>query len=877
MAIVVHSTASNLTASTTSGTAMLLGLKIRDVDERYLVVSVGYKANTVASSSVVWRPLTSGASDQSMTLLHTTTDATGNVRVELWGLLNPTASEDTASAVRITPNGTGAATTYGATCFQGVDQTLPFVGYVDSTSVPTNRNAQNGTSAATGTVGLTNDMTLTTTSGDLVVDAICWDINATSNNFWALGRATYFQRANATTAGTRSGLASALATSGTTSVTWRTFAGAVGGYNSGQSGRGYAHVGFPLRPSTSVVPYWVRPPHAPSAISATSGGIAGTRFNNLDVAGGVWPTAGGHDRYSLGTVATGPSETLSGTNSVLTYTSRSAVIITGLPASGAFPLNELVQFASQTGHAATNTVTLRIPALCAVGDIMIVALYTEPNTATFTPPADFTEIANVSVASGTTHKLAAYWARLDAGDITTGSYTFTSSSSAWIAGAATFYRGVLASGDPLGATTAAPTTNSGAAGATITATGLTTTQNDMLAIMVASDSSGTNKVWTPPVSTGGIAQRETFHELFIGEHPQVTAGAIANQTVGAGAGSWGAILFTLLPATTVTVHTKGASSMVAVATTRSVSRLMDNYNRAVATMSAVATTRAAARRMLPYKRAVASMSAVATTRSVANVLRYGRTVTVMSGVATTRSVSRRATYKRSVTRSGGVLCTVAALYINTGTLFTRSVASFSVAFEPRARITVRKATYTRAITAMSAVTTTRAVTKRMNPYKRSTAAMSAVATTRTVSRKMAPYKRSVTAMSGLARVVTVSYTQPAGVVGWTDYEPTLGNPWLARINDIPGTYPGCTFLFEAQLRSLVVGQKVYAKLVTHPGNADVVNSQIETASPYQDWQIVRSTADMGLSSGVYYKARIGKVSPHQGQIAFADIIVRDVA
>ena len=880
MAVGIHNAATAVT-TLASGSARTLAMGIRSAPDRYLVFSIAIRSNidSVSAGTVFWQPAGTTTGQQELTFLGAINHATDVLRVEQWGLLAPTVSTAAASRLTFTTNSSAKAS-YTVQCFERVNQTTPYAGYP---SVPTNFGSDSG-ATLTSPVGETTGFSITTAVGEYVVDVFGSDIAATglSANNWNTLSDVYltgkYTTGGSITSNLRMGTSWEVATGASTTMKWKSFVGGSIGFPTGQSGRTYVHCGFPLKPSSIVAPQWVIPPTEVIALGSTSTAI---RFTDIS----DWPTAGSFSLHQ----ALGPTESgVAVSQHAKQFTAHTSTAITaastyaGTTAAGDGTIFRMIAGDGQT-QLGSGSLVLYVPSNALENDVMIITVYSEVAGTTVTAATFNTAGAPTAtqIATNTTADIrqTLLYKRLSAADVGTANLSCTITFSAtplWRSASAQLYRGCVTTGAPyVTAGDGAPTTNTGSGTAPVV-TGVTTPAADHTVIMSAMKFEG-NSNWTSPYTSSSVGERLEFFNQWTGEMVMPTAGATGNQTISASNinGSWSTMAITLIPATSTTTHTKSISSMSAVATTRSVSRLMDNYNRAPTVMSGVATTRTAARKGLPYKRAVTAMNAVATTRTLANVLRFTRNPRAMNAVATTRSVARRATFARAILMDEGyIFVTLDREYINTGTIFPRGVASSRVA--PLARITVRKATYKRAVTGMNAVATTRTATRRSNPAKRGVAAMNAVATTRTVARKMAPYKRSVTATSGLARVVSISVSQPTGVVGWVDYQPTIDAPYIFRIEDMPNTFPGCQFNLLVQMRSLTSNQKVYAQLYNHTLSTEVAGSQIETAVPYTTWQQVRSGA-LGLNSNDYYKVRVGKVNPHAGQIRWAKLAVRDVA
>lgn len=126
--------------------------------------------------------------------------------------------------------------------------------------------------------------------------------------------------------------------------------------------------------------------------------------------------------------------------------------------------------------AAANTVVTK-PAGAVDDDILIAAIYVEDNVA-MTPPAGWTQIANIDHAA-VNYDLWIYWKRAASEGA---SWTWTHAS-AWELGAVAAYSGCTTSGDPQDATA---TTNQGTSTSGIAASITTVTDNSMIVVIFGS-------------------------------------------------------------------------------------------------------------------------------------------------------------------------------------------------------------------------------------------------------------------------------------------------------------------------------------------------------------------------------------------------------
>lgn len=126
--------------------------------------------------------------------------------------------------------------------------------------------------------------------------------------------------------------------------------------------------------------------------------------------------------------------------------------------------------------SATDTVITK-PTGAADNDILIAAIYVE-NDVAITPPAGWTQIADVDHAAAT-YDLWVYWKRA----ASEGASWTWSHSAAWELGAVAAYSGCTTSGDPQDATA---TTATGTSTSGIAPSITTTTDNSMLVVIFAS-------------------------------------------------------------------------------------------------------------------------------------------------------------------------------------------------------------------------------------------------------------------------------------------------------------------------------------------------------------------------------------------------------
>jgi hypothetical protein len=135
------------------------------------------------------------------------------------------------------------------------------------------------------------------------------------------------------------------------------------------------------------------------------------------------------------------------------------------------------------------------PASVASGDVIVIPIFVD-STATITAlPPGFAEATDSPIArpsGGGAHSLHVVWKRATGAD--TGTYSFTLSGSAFVAGAALRYTGCVASGNPWDVTTSA---DGGVTNSTTTpAVSVTTTGADRMLVFAGTNWGGGG--WTPP-------------------------------------------------------------------------------------------------------------------------------------------------------------------------------------------------------------------------------------------------------------------------------------------------------------------------------------------------------------------------------------------
>lgn len=136
-----------------------------------------------------------------------------------------------------------------------------------------------------------------------------------------------------------------------------------------------------------------------------------------------------------------------------------------------------------------------VPASVAAGDVIVIPIFVDTAATITGLPSGFAEAANSPISrpsGGGTHSLHVVWKRATGAD--SGTYSFTLSGSAFVAGAAERYTGCVASGDPWDVTTSA---DGGATNSTTTpAVSVTTTGADRMLVFAGTNWGG--GAWTPP-------------------------------------------------------------------------------------------------------------------------------------------------------------------------------------------------------------------------------------------------------------------------------------------------------------------------------------------------------------------------------------------
>lgn len=912
MAIVVHNSG-RLTGTATSGGTSTLTFTTRAVPDRFMVVQIAYRG-TAGASGVVWRNQTSGSGDQALTKLGGIPHNGGqNLNVELWGLLAPTASVNVGNQIRIThAAGNTAKFAVNVAVWSGVSQTAPYDGYPSASTEITDQATTRplGVQGTTlpSPVGETTGLTITTNGvNNLVVSGLAIDAATNTNNFkFTSSAGEDLSQAFMISGGTaatwiRGGLATARGAN-TASLKWTSYIGTTTSPNwyTGQSGRFYVQCAFTLlHESTNTAPYAILGPNEPIA---ASGSLTLLRV----VSNSDFPTAGAMHEYGTGTLL-GPKETGTSTQAYnYVYSAKpDAYSFTASSGAASHPLGNMLRYSPSRGNSSGGAKTIYIPSGVEEDDICLVNYYCEGAggggvgtcpTATLT---GFTEIATQTRlhTDNTEIRQTLFWKRLTAADSDltgTKTYLVVNNGVAWFTIGVAYYRGCISTRTPYinstddAGNSALPVANNGSSNIPTFPTLTTSAANQTVVMSAATyDNAGG---WVPQF--GGHQEVEEYYNSYIGDLPcPATATVTGAQTVTHGTltQGWLTYTITLIPEPSGsnnfarTVSTPHSSTPTALTPSVLASRMVA-YKR-LSTTDPPQISSTASRRVV-YRRLRTDTIGSGTIASTADpVIGYRRTVSTphsSTPTALTPSVlaSRRVAYARAA------LTPIVAGVLTYSDLISFSKSVVASVNHPRAVATphsltptalsptstaVRVVAYKRlASTDPPAITST--VVKRVTYRK--VASTDPPAISSTASRQVA-YKRTAQ-----TPVVAWTITNNAAIqvinplsAGWTD----MGlYPKYVMIDDINGTYPGCTFLLQAQMQSVLDGQKVYARLYNVTDNTFVANSQIETSVPHTTNQIVRS-GSLGLVSGKYYKAQFNKGSSSQMSAIAADVIVRDVA
>jgi hypothetical protein len=839
-----YSTAS---ATTTTGlTYVFVNLRFGSVPDRFLVVAVTTRSNTNVATSVIWQPQGSATGQQSLSLIQRVTHGSQNLCTELWGLVAPTVTTPTTvtSRVGVTWGVAGTQTFVGAAAFAGVDQTTPYPGYPAAFSGSSDQSASPLVGSTTATLAVS------TVAGNLVLAAIAKDNNTVTDRLIVASGTGIKPRVMRMSAGTAVSsvegcLGTLRATGATTNLSWSFLQG--GG--SPQTGRSYVQLGVPLNQSTSVAPYVIDMPSCE------------VRTNGAPFSGGGFPTSNNAAFPTVGsvTISARPQNTVS--NRVAMYsattTGTNSTFTIGFGGSGTASIGEPVEMIMNDFYNADGTTAIaRIPSTAAVDDVAVVAVYSEEETFDIQPAVGgaFTEIQTSDGAVvGSEFRFRTFYRRLIGGDPGT-SFTFNVGAGAtyrYLSGA--IYRGCVTSGSPIGATTAAPTSNTGSSAAP-TATGITTTQADMTVIMA--QAMFNDRTTTAPAT---LDERvETARNIWLADSAVLTASATGNQVSTISSTSpWAAQLFALVPA--VGGATLPFSAVRATtAFTSSASRQGTYLRSASRTTSAFASV---ASRLATYRRTAARTTASfvsAATRSV--ILR--RTASRATS-AFTSAARRRGTFLRNAVRASGPILAFATWR---GVLFRSAVRATTVrtAAAQRKGNPFRRAAL-RTTSAFTATARRRGIFRRSS--SRTTITISLVA-----SRRYTAKRNSLRQTIG-GGVYTAHMTVQGVGITFSPFSLLSGFSNIPILRLIDSTdYLNPTFYFEANIQSSSSVLPAYARLWDVTAGGPVTGSQITTSASHAVAQRVRS-GSIPIISGHVYRAELGKASGHNTAMASADVIV----
>lgn len=250
------------------------------------------------------------------------------------------------------------------------------------------------------------------------------------------------------------------------------------------------------------------------------------------------------------------------------------------------------QTSGALAYSATTRTTSSIPVPTGVasGDVILVYLYIEDAYPTVTPPTGFTEItfATTPDTGGTNRNgQRVFWKRASAAD--TGTYAFTHTACI-TEGVALRFTGVLATGTPYEAQSAALRAS---AGTTTPAVSITTTGVDRLLVWASTDYNSSS--FTAPTQGGTWTERyDAAKDLAVDTLPLATAGTVSNITSTITSGFATASVLALLPAASILTP----SFPETVTMTETVATAVA-YNRSVTETEALTETVTVARGLNP--------------------------------------------------------------------------------------------------------------------------------------------------------------------------------------------------------------------------------------------------------------------------------------
>jgi hypothetical protein len=836
VAITFVNTNQNVLTTATSGTTTNVQLRIPSLSDTFAVIAVMTRSNTISVSSVTWQPTgAASGSDQSCFLITAISHGSENLRLEYWGLLNPTLTSGASSSRFIILHSVaGTRFSVGVVLYQGVHQTTPYDGYP---STPTALAQQTGTAIA-GTA--TGNLATTSATGELVIDAIACDVATITDRLDAdTGQREYGVKMSSTGTASPSvrGNISTEPGAATVNTAWNflTTAGAP------LAGRSFVQAAFPLKPTTSIAPSFVQPPQTEVAVGQTM---------NLTTIGvddtGSFP--------SLGYFAWGAYPQVPATGRLIKFTGKTATTFTGCTGGvGSAPTGELITQVLTWGNLNATGIAITIPQTAETDDIMIVQAYTEETTDTTYPkPSNAANWAAINTVAGTGFRHGTFYRRIQPGDQGT-SHAISISTGApiqWGHVAAAVYRGCVGAGTGHPGTTPyeATSTNSGT-GDPITATGVTTLGADRT--VVACFAHFNDATWTNPAT---MAERtETARATNLSDRQVLTAGATGNFTTDTSVTTvaWTAQLIALIPAAGGATLPRALTRTGTVSET--LSRAGSTYHKAQTRTGTV--SEAVSRASSIYQRALTRTGTV--TPTVARVATLARHLTRTGTVSETLSRAGSTYHKAlSYTRSG----------FNVTVTFVKNVVN--MVFRNLTRtgtysdvVSLAGSTYHKALTRTGTVTPI--LSRAGSIYSRAVARTGTVSVS--LSRAGSTYIRSQS-RSGTVAVV-VQHTVQGAAVSFFDVG-TFGN--LVMIDTTKFLNP--TFYWEAILKSSDAAQPAYSRLFNVTSSTAVTGSQIQTSANHAVAQRVRSGA-ISIASGSTYKSQVGKTSGFQATIGYERLIV----
>lgn len=205
-----------------------------------------------------------------------------------------------------------------------------------------------------------------------------------------------------------------------------------------------------------------------------------------------------------------------GTATPSTVTAVASIPAPSISTGGGMGFRSSTSIAPGSGTSAAPAV----PTGAAVGDVAVVGLYME-SAAAVTPPAGFTQKADLQTSATARGRLVVFWKRLTAAD--TGTYTFTWTGATWRGAVCGLWSGRIATGDPFDGTVG--TAESTTSVSTLNVSTSPSASNGDAVGMWTNFNGGAT--WTAPAS---YTERQDTNVITLDSRDAVASGSTGNVT-----------------------------------------------------------------------------------------------------------------------------------------------------------------------------------------------------------------------------------------------------------------------------------------------------------------------------------------------------------